>query len=603
MDKITPITLAATGCTLLVTSVCVYKLFFSPSSSPSPSSTPSEPEKEDTRPLLNIYFGSQTGTAEGLCRVIEREGKERGFNAQVIDLEDWDEDSHQEFIDKSKKAVCNVFLMATYGEGEPTDNAAQFIKLLKNEGSDFEFPHAVFGLGNTQYEFYNAMGKLVDKKMGGEKVVEYGEGDDDKNLEEDFEAWKDGKFWEGIGGMAGEQQQSDAKPENANKVIWGDSPSSATPNPSTKFYFDAKPAKITVNRELLIDTSNGANSTKHIEVTLPAGAKYNTADNAGILPHNPAAIVKSLINHLGLDGTATFTTTTAIFPTPTTVFTALTKYTDLLSPPRRSDLKLLAKYAPPGLSKDLLLRLSSKEGKSEYESKVLLPHLGLHSLLVSKCPDVKLTFEDLLNVSPRLQPRYYTISSSSTVHPRSFHMTVAVTKGTNSSTSEKYTGLCSGHLSVVKECDAFIRESSFKLPSDTKPIIMIGPGTGYAPMRALLQERVKRGAEGPNVLFFGCRKSNEDWLYKDEMKELIDSKGLELYTAFSREGPTKVYVQNVMEKEASRVKQLVKDGAWVYVCGATRMGADVVKTLKGIVGEKKVKEMQEKGELIQELWA
>ena len=87
MDKLSPITLAATGCTLIVTSVAVYKVFFSGSKDSSTASKEVVEEVEDTRPKLNIYFGSQTGTAEGLCRVVEREGKERGFNCEVIDLE------------------------------------------------------------------------------------------------------------------------------------------------------------------------------------------------------------------------------------------------------------------------------------------------------------------------------------------------------------------------------------------------------------------------------------------------------------------------------------------------------------------------------------
>ena len=135
-------------------------------------------------------------------------------------------------------------------------------------------------------------------------------------------------------------------------------------------------AQIKVNRELLADTSSGANSTKHIEVSLPKGLKYNTADNAGVIPHNPSSMVDSLVTYLSVDPSATFTLKgpssdyKALFPTPCTVRDALTKYVDLLTPPRRSDLKLLAKYAPPGLSRDFLGRLASKEGKSEYEDKI-----------------------------------------------------------------------------------------------------------------------------------------------------------------------------------------------------------------------------------------
>merc|ERR1711871_1612270 len=171
-------------------------------------------------------------------------------------------------------------------------------------------------------------------------------------------------------------------------------------------------------------------------------------------------------------------------------------------------------------------------GKSEYEDKIKAPYVGIAALLTEKCPDVKLTFEDLINVAPRLQPRYYTISSSSTVHPKSLHMTVAITKGVNPSTSAQYTGVCSGHMSSSSKLDIFVKESSFKLPSNDTPIIMVGPGTGVAPMRALLQERVSRKAKGRNVLFFGCRREDEDWLYRDEMEGWAGKGQVELFTAF-----------------------------------------------------------------------
>ena len=132
---------------------------------------------------------------------------------------------------------------------------------------------------------------------------------------------------------------------------------------------------------------------------------------------------------------------------------------------------------------------------------------------------------------------------------------------------------------------------------------MVGPGTGIAPMRALMQERVKRSASGRNILFFGCRRKSEDWLYRSEMEGWVDVGKMELFTAFSREQKEKVYVQNIIAKEAKMVGELVKGGAWVYVCGATAMGADVVKAVKDIVGAEKVRKMQEEGKFIQELWA
>ena len=220
-----PLALALAGTTVIATSIVAYKLLLSGPSAPSSSApTGGEEKVADGRPVLRVYFGSQTGTAEGLGRVLEREGNDKGFNVQVVDLEDWDEDESEEFLKQAAEAKANVFLMATYGEGEPTDNAATFIKLLKSAPEDFNFPHAVFGLGNTQYEFYNAMGKLVRKKLkeaGGEELVEYGEGDDDKNLEEDFEAWKDEKFWPALEPLAGGGGgDSEKRPENAHLVTF-----------------------------------------------------------------------------------------------------------------------------------------------------------------------------------------------------------------------------------------------------------------------------------------------------------------------------------------------------------------------------------------------
>ena len=144
---------------------------------------------------LFIYFGSQTGTAEGFAATLAAEAKERGFAPEVIDLEEFE-------ADQLVEAGRAILLMATYGEGEPTDNAHEFSTWLKDAddgaladgGADGPLAFAVFGLGNRQYEHFNAMGKLVDERLaaiGGDRLLELGVGDDDANLDEDFETWKD----------------------------------------------------------------------------------------------------------------------------------------------------------------------------------------------------------------------------------------------------------------------------------------------------------------------------------------------------------------------------------------------------------------------------
>ena len=137
---------------------------------------------------LTVFFGSQTGTAEGFAEIIAQEGKKRGFNTNVVDLDDFDEEEFK----GSRLAVC---LLSTYGEGEPTDNAAEFVRWLKNgDGGMEEGPEgglqglnfAVFGLGNTEYDQYNRVGKLVDQqleKLGAARAFKLGLGDDSGSLE------------------------------------------------------------------------------------------------------------------------------------------------------------------------------------------------------------------------------------------------------------------------------------------------------------------------------------------------------------------------------------------------------------------------------------
>ena len=137
---------------------------------------------------LTVFFGSQTGTAEGFAETIAQEGKKQGFATSVVDLDDFDENDFR----NCGLAVC---LLATYGEGEPTDNAAQFVSWLKNSDGDMEegsdgalqgLNFCVFGLGNTEYEQYNRVGKLVDEqlsKLGASRVFQLGLGDDSSSLE------------------------------------------------------------------------------------------------------------------------------------------------------------------------------------------------------------------------------------------------------------------------------------------------------------------------------------------------------------------------------------------------------------------------------------
>lgn len=475
---------------------------------------------------LDVYFGSQTGTAESFANQLAREGEKKGFHVKVNNLEDITGDVVEFLTKASSRDICGrnraIFLMATYGEGEPTDNAVTFIRTLKamvSKMSDIEDPSsseekkidndeidtlqspglrlgnldfAVFGLGNKQYEHFNAMGKFLDgtmEKIGAYRILQLGLGDDDNDLEGDFETWKEKQLWPTlISRYLSEQPKAimstNDEPqlevafsvEYINGPFKPDTVSLDEVPLSSKAYFSSVVSPILGKRELRSPADGG--STLHVEIDIRnSSIEYETADNLGVLPVNDKSIVEATANALQYDLDAIFKLVPkpgheskykSIFPTPCTVRDLLEKYCDLTSAPRRSELKLLSHFAKDPISKNALLRMASKEGKDEYRDKILDAHVGIADIVTRLCPSIQIPLNYFIDIVPRLQPRYYTISSSSSVHPKSIHITVSVL---NSSRKDGtiLKGVCSNYLSNLSDHSPlriFIRPSSFRLPSD-----------------------------------------------------------------------------------------------------------------------------------------
>jgi len=146
-----------------------------------------------------------------------------------------------------------------------------------------------------------------------------------------------------------------------------------------------------------------------------------------------------------------------------------------------------------------------------------------------------------------------------------------------------------GRVSPGDKIRVYVQKAQhFALPADPKvPIIMIGPGTGVAPFRAFLQERMATKAPGRNWLFFGHQRSNYDFFYEDELVAMR-SAGLltRLTLAWSRDAEEKTYVQHRMREVGRDLWSWLADGAHVYICGdATRMAKDVERTLVDVIAE------------------
>ena len=142
-----------------------------------------------------VFFGSQTGTAQNLAQRFSDELFDRfNITVHVFDLSDFNCESFLVNI-----FPLSVFLLATYGEGEPTDSSSDFYDFITSEKNDIKISYTGFGLGNRTYEKYNTVMKNVDKKlleMGSNQICDVGYGDDNVDLEGDFLEWKEKTFGE-----------------------------------------------------------------------------------------------------------------------------------------------------------------------------------------------------------------------------------------------------------------------------------------------------------------------------------------------------------------------------------------------------------------------
>ncbi|KAH0951974.1 hypothetical protein HN011_004798 [Eciton burchellii] len=569
---------------------------------------------------LVVFYGSQTGTAEEFAGRLAKEGIRYKMKGMVADPEECDMEElvHLKTIPNS----LAVFCLATYGEGDPTDNAMEFVDWLKTgEGDLTGLNYAVFGLGNKTYEHYNEVAIYVDhrlEQLGATRVFELGLGDDDANIEDDFITWKD-KFWPtvceffGIEG-AGEDisirqyKLSEHTELPVNRIYTGEiARLHSFKNQRTPF--DAKNpflASVMVNRELHGPMSE--RSCMHIEFSIEdSKIRYETGDHLAVYPVNN----EQLVNKIGeqcdtnLDTIFTLTNTDEEstkkhpFPCPCSYKTALRHYLDITSNPRTHILKELSEYATDPADKEKLKLMASNtvEGKALYQQWIVQENRTIVHIL-EDISSLKPPLDHLCELLPRLQCRYYSISSSPKLHPNSIHITAVVVEY-KTPTGRINKGVTTSWLKEKHPSDPpclvpiFVRKSQFRLPSHLRiPIVMIGPGTGLAPFRGFIQERDlarKEGKEvGDTILYFGCRKSDEDYIYREELEQYVKNGTLILHTAFSREQAHKVYVTHMLEKNKEELWRVIgEQKGHIYVCGDARnMARDVHNILLKVVMER-----------------
>ncbi|KAF7115492.1 hypothetical protein CNMCM5793_002450 [Aspergillus hiratsukae] len=576
-----------------------------------------------------VYWGSQSGRAERLAASFARECSARlGLRAAVADLDDHD---HEHLVEvHSPKLV--VFVVSTFGEGDPTDNASTFCSVLKalrdtdNRQLLKDLQYAAFGLGNRNYRHYNKIVDLVDRTLqdlGATRVGTVGKADEAKGgtaTDEDFLEWKESML-ERLGEMFGVEERPMVYSPQLN-IVPADPKTNAIV--TREAMSNILPAPLVIARTL---TNSVDRTCLHLELDLSGNRsmKYQTGDHLLVWPQNSVAETQRLCQLVGLsegDRTQPVEIKSRIqgkstgFPSPTTKETILRHYLDISGPVSRDVLRQLAAFSPTKAAQEYLLALA--KDKAKFETTVSLKLLSLGKVMQLAAGDKvwnQLPFTFLLECLGKLQPRYYSIASSPSVSPFQPAITLAITRKflEDPAQSAHFHGVASNYLLAVKRRQESnsnqqqpldegpdygttdsqvlvqIRRSTFKLPANPqRPIVMIAAGTGVAPFRAFVQERAalaSRGVPvGEAVLLFGCRSPTEDYLYADEWRHhAARLPGFEVINAFSRYGERKVYVQDKVLEVKDKIAGLLDKDAAVYICGSADMAKEVRRALMKVL--------------------
>jgi sulfite reductase (NADPH) flavoprotein alpha-component len=334
-----------------------------------------------------------------------------------------------------------------------------------------------------------------------------------------------------------------------------------------------KPAAIAFVSRTRLNKAGSNKETWHIDLDLgESGINYAVGDSLGVLPRNDPALVDAVIAAIGAPPD---------FPIAD-----------------RSLRDVLTDDSSLGVAPDMLFELISyiTGGERRQKAKDLArgadPDGDAATLDVlaalQKFPGIRPDPEAFIESLDPLQPRLYSIASSPKTASRRVALTVDAVRYTVG--ERPRVGVAStffaDRIAPGTKLKAYAQKAQgFGLPRDhTAPIIMIGPGTGIAPFRAFLHERMAVKAPGRNWLFFGHQRRDYDFFYEDELAGLKATGFLtRLSLAWSRDDERKFYVQDRMREVGRDLWSWIAEGAHLYVCGAIAMGKDVERALLDVI--------------------
>ncbi|HHL4037421.1 TPA: NADPH-dependent assimilatory sulfite reductase flavoprotein subunit [Klebsiella pneumoniae] len=527
-------------------------------------------------PTITLISASQTGNARRVAEALRDDLLAAKLNVKLVNAGDY----------KFKQIAAEKLLVvvtSTQGEGEPPEEAVALHKFLfskkapKLDGTAF----AVFGLGDTSYEFFCQSGKDFDNKLaelGAERLLD--------RVDADVEYQAAAAEWRARVVEALKARAPVAAPAQL-------ATSGAVNDIHTSPYTKEAPLTATLSVNQKITGRNSEKDVRHIEIDLgDSGLRYQPGDALGVWYQNDPQLVKELVELLWLKGDEPVTVEGKTLP----LSEALQWHFELTV----NTATIVENYATLTRRESLLPLVGDKAQLQQYAAATPIVDMVRFS-------PAQLDAEALIGLLRPLTPRLYSIASSQAEVESEVHVTVGVVRYEIEGRARA--GGASSFLADRVEEDGEVRvfiehNDNFRLPANPEtPVIMIGPGTGIAPFRAFMQQRAADGAQGKNWLFFGNPHFTEDFLYQVEWQSYV-KEGLltRIDLAWSRDQQQKIYVQDKLREQGAELWRWINDGAHIYVCGdANRMAKDVENTLLEVIAEYGAMDAEAADEFLSEL--
>lgn len=511
-------------------------------------------------PGITLISASQTGNARRVAEALRDDLIAAKLNVTLINAGDY-----------KFKQIANekllIVVASTQGEGEPAEEAVALHKFLfsKKAPKLDNTAFAVFGLGDTSYEFFCQSGKDFDAKLaelGGERLLD--RVDADVEYQAAAAQWR-ARLVDVLKARAPAVQSVQVAASGAVNEV------------HTSPYTKEAPltASLAVNQK--ITGRDSEKDVRHIEIDLgDSGLRYQPGDALGVWYQNDPDLVKELVELLWLKGDEPVT----VEGKTLSLAEALRWHFELTV----NTGNIVENYATLTRSETLLPLVGDKAQLQHYAATTPIVDMVRFS-------PAQLDAQALVDLLRPLTPRLYSIASSQAEVESEVHVTVGVVRYEIEGRARA--GGASSFLADRVEEEGEVRvfiehNDNFRLPSNPQtPVIMIGPGTGIAPFRAFMQQRAADGAEGKNWLFFGNPHFTEDFLYQVEWQRYVKEGVLSrIDLAWSRDQKEKVYVQDKLRQQGAELWRWINDGAHIYVCGdANRMAKDVEQALLEVIAE------------------